>query len=74
MGHSSITVTVDIYGHMLKDSNRDAVARLEQALGCKMVATADARAGQGAQVIEMLVARDGIEPPTQGFSVLCSTN
>ena len=21
-----------------------------------------------------MVARDGIEPPTQGFSVLCSTN
>ena len=23
---------------------------------------------------EMMVARDGIEPPTQGFSVPCSTN
>jgi hypothetical protein len=23
---------------------------------------------------EFLVARGGIEPPTQGFSILCSTN
>ena len=23
---------------------------------------------------EEMVARDGIEPPTQGFSILCSTN
>jgi hypothetical protein len=30
---------------------------------------------QEAQVIDFrMVARDGIEPPTQGFSVLCSTN
>ncbi|MEY2409623.1 MAG: hypothetical protein QOF48_2293 [Verrucomicrobiota bacterium] len=25
-------------------------------------------------VVEKVVAGDGIEPPTQGFSVLCSTN
>ena len=35
-------------------------------------------AGQGRmacnQVVENLVGRDGIEPPTPGFSVLCSTN
>ncbi len=24
--------------------------------------------------IEVMVAPDGIEPPTQGFSILCSTN
>jgi len=23
---------------------------------------------------EVMVAPDGIEPPTQGFSILCSTN
>ena len=26
------------------------------------------------QVIQLMVARDGIEPPTRGFSVLCSTD
>lgn len=25
-------------------------------------------------ILNNLVARDGIEPPTQGFSVPCSTN
>jgi hypothetical protein len=33
--------------------------------------------GQGAAiaaVLEDLVAKDGIEPPTQGFSILCSTD
>ena len=25
-------------------------------------------------VVVLMVARDGIEPPTQGFSVLCSTD
>jgi integrase len=33
MGHSSINVTVDIYGHMLRGSDRDAINRLELALG-----------------------------------------
>src|SRR5437773_1867255 len=27
-----------------------------------------------AQLSDLLVAKGGIEPPTQGFSVLCSTN
>ena len=26
------------------------------------------------EVVKKMVARDGIEPPTQGFSVPCSTN
>ncbi|HEX7680320.1 MAG TPA: tyrosine-type recombinase/integrase [Thermoanaerobaculia bacterium] len=29
MGHSSITVTVDVYGHQLPDSNRAAIDRLD---------------------------------------------
>jgi integrase len=29
MGHSSIQVTVDIYGHLLKGGNRSAVDRLD---------------------------------------------
>jgi hypothetical protein len=56
MGHSSISVTVDIYGHMLKDSNRDAVARLEHALGCKTVATANDASRTGSQVLERMMA------------------
>jgi len=30
LGHSSIQVTVDVYGHLLKKSNPDAVARLDE--------------------------------------------
>jgi hypothetical protein len=26
------------------------------------------------ELVEKMVGRDGIEPPTPGFSVLCSTN
>jgi integrase len=32
MGHSSINVTVDIYGHMLQGTDRDAIERLERAI------------------------------------------
>jgi hypothetical protein len=32
MGHSSITVTVDIYGHKLKASNQAAAAKLDGAI------------------------------------------
>ncbi len=39
MGHSSIMVTVDIYGHMLQGSARDAISRLETSIGSKMVAS-----------------------------------
>ncbi len=30
MGHSSITITVDIYGHFIPSSNRDAVNKLDE--------------------------------------------
>lgn len=53
MGHSSITVTVDIYGHMLKGASRDAIDRLEQALGCKMVATDEIADDDAPQVLEI---------------------
>jgi integrase len=32
LGHSSIQVTVDVYGHLLKKSNPDAVARLDEMI------------------------------------------
>jgi integrase len=41
MGHSSINVTFDIYGHLLKDSNQEAATRLGNAIfesGSKPVA------------------------------------
>ena len=53
VGHSSITVTSGHLGHMLKGASRDAIDRLEQALGCKMVATAEVAADDEPQVLEI---------------------
>jgi integrase len=33
MGHSSIQVTVDIYGHLIPGANRQAVDRLDDVTG-----------------------------------------
>ena len=33
MGHSSIQVTVDVYGHLIPGANRQAVDRLDEATG-----------------------------------------
>jgi len=42
MGHSAIKITLDIYGHLMKDVNEEAASRLGEAIfgedGCKMVA------------------------------------
>ena len=42
MGHASIKVTLDTYGHLLKDVNKEAASRLGDAIfeqdGSKMVA------------------------------------
>ena len=40
MGHSAINVTVDIYGHLLQGSDRDAIERLARAIGSRTVASA----------------------------------
>jgi len=32
MGHSSINVTLDIYAHLMKDSNQEAATRLGNAI------------------------------------------
>ena len=43
LGHSSPTVTLDIYAHLMKPTNQEAACRLEQAVfdgtGSKTVAT-----------------------------------
>ncbi|MCD6269842.1 MAG: tyrosine-type recombinase/integrase [Deltaproteobacteria bacterium] len=37
LGHSSIQMTVDIYGHLIPGSNRKAVNRLEGATNYKLL-------------------------------------
>ena len=43
LGHSSIQVTFDIYGHMFKGSTQGVADRLDESLSSKMVADDEAR-------------------------------
>ena len=40
MGHQSIKITVDIYGHLVPGANKAAVDRLDDATGRNLYATA----------------------------------
>jgi integrase len=74
MGHHSIKVTVDIYGHLVPGANRDAVDRLD-VTGRNAGATA--RTTQEAGVSEVagkLVELRGFEPLTPRLPALCSPN
>jgi integrase len=42
MGHHSIKITVDIYGHLVPGANKAAVDRLDDATGRNLYATANA--------------------------------
>ena len=39
LGHSSIQITVDLYGHLVPGANRNAVDRLAEATGRNLSAT-----------------------------------
>jgi integrase len=41
MGHHSIQMTVDVYGHLLPSENRDAVNSLDDASICNLSATTE---------------------------------
>jgi integrase len=75
MGHHSIKITVDIYGHLVPGSNRGAVDRLDvtgrnpRATRNESGATADAVTPR-----EDLVELRGLEPLTPRLPALCSPN
>ena len=46
LGHSSIQITVDLYGHLVPGANRNAVDRLAEATGRNLSAT-DEEAREG---------------------------
>jgi hypothetical protein len=56
---------------MLRDAAVKLAARRGQSPGQSGLAIIELVSWRGAR---KLVGRDGIEPPTPGFSVLCSTN
>jgi len=75
MGHSSIKVTMDTYGHLMRESDNEAAEKIADLIfSSKTVAKAKENRRRSLQLPENLVARGGIEPPTRGFSVRCSTN
>ena len=76
IGHSSINVTMDVYGHLMPGG--EVADRLGALVFCGSGSRTEPfdkiELADDEQAIVSLVARDGIEPPTQGFSVPCSTD
>ena len=78
MGHASIQITVDVYGHLVPGGNRAAVDRLDDvtqpsATPAQPEAIA-AGASQTLSALETVVSRVGIEPTTRRLRVCCSAN
>jgi integrase len=83
MGHSSIQVTVDLYGHLIPGGNKRAVDRLDghgvHSVSVNRSATPVQpwpllRGGGATEVIDYLEPAIGIEPTTCGLRNRCSTN
>ena len=77
MGHASIQVTVDIYGHLVPGGNRAAVDRLdsERPAASQAHPATDLRHNDmPLSPFDSLVSRGGIEPPTRRLRVCCSAN
>ena len=77
LGHSSIQVTVDLYGHLVPGGNRAAMDRLDTTTRRNPDATepADSEAAASPEVVDSeVVSREGIEPSTRRLRVCCSAN
>jgi len=74
LGHSSIQVTVDIYGHLIPGANRQAVNRLDDPphTNPHPIRTLPQHpqkkdSANHAKSLNFLVAGGGFEPPTSGL-------
>ncbi len=79
LGHANVNITLTTYTHWFEkratsDLGDRLAALVEKETGCVLVASDASAEGQSAEVVDLMVARSGIEPPTRGFSVRCSTN
>ena len=75
MGHHSIKVTVDIYGHLVPGSNRDAVDRLDvTGRNSRATSGADQIEDRAVSIGEEMVELRGFEPLTPRLPALCSPN
>ncbi len=63
MGHSTIRVTMDVYGHLMHDADNEAAEKVAALIGgSKTVATTGSHDAQASQVLEKMEAGVGIEP------------
>ena len=73
MGHSSIVVTMNTYGHLLPRLLEEVTDRLEASLFPRGRQTVDEGPGTirdaGQKAFKEMVPGDGVEPQTRGFSV-----
>jgi hypothetical protein len=71
LGHASIQLTVDTYGHLVPASNRSAVDKLDDDSTHPAALPAHPETKKGlassANPLRSLVAGDGFEPPTFGL-------
>ena len=75
MGHHSIKVTVDIYGHLVPGANKAAVDRLD-VTGRNPGATGNSQGATACAVTpeKLMVELRGLEPLTPRLPALCSPN
>ncbi len=85
MGHTTTRMVDLVYGRTTTASLRDSMAQKLDP-GCNRYATdpgqppafmasvATMALPRDAEITAETVPRDGIEPPTRGFSILCSTD
>jgi len=74
-GHASPAITLSVYSHIIPVKDDGAAMRLDELIGfslpkggSKTVAAESLRALADPELPVKLVAKGGIEPPTQGFS------
>ncbi len=76
MGHSSIGMTMNTYGHLLPRLQEEAADRLEASLfpGSRQAVDGPLTEGEGKgrKPLIDLAGPEGIEPPTRGLGVPCS--
>ena len=72
-------ITLSTYTHFFARRNESGLgakleAMVQKELGCVLVVPTPEQGHPDSQVIDLMVAGGGIEPPTRGFSIRCSTN
>ena len=81
LGHASVQITVDTYGHLIPGANRGAVDRLDDGWTQPDATQAHPQPDESPEtLVDMqellgnLVSQEGIEPSTRRLRVCCSAN